>query len=154
EGPTDDPTIGRLRNRQVKNFLTVTLMALGVPMILMGDEARQTQRGNNNAYCQDNEISWLDWSLVEKHADVVRFVSLINARRLLRDAEREHLRLSLNTLLSQANKAWHGVKPNKPDWGDQSRSIAISAELAREGIFFYAALNAHWEPLDFELPPP
>ena len=74
EGPTDDPAIEKLRNRQVKNFLTVTLLSLGVPMILMGDEVRRTQRGNNNAYCQDNEISWFDWTLVEKHADVHRFV--------------------------------------------------------------------------------
>ncbi len=61
EGPTDDPEIERLRNRQVKNFFVVTLGALGVPMLLMGDEVRRTQRGNNNAYCQDNEISWFDW---------------------------------------------------------------------------------------------
>ena len=63
EGPTDDPAIEQLRNRQVKNFLTVTLLSLGMPMILMGDEVRRTQRGNNNAYCQDNEISWFDWTL-------------------------------------------------------------------------------------------
>jgi isoamylase len=61
EGPTDDPAIERLRNRQVKNFFTVNLLSLGVPMILMGDEVRRTQHGNNNAYCQDNEISWFDW---------------------------------------------------------------------------------------------
>jgi glycogen operon protein len=138
----------------VKNFLTVTLMSLGVPMILMGDEARQTQGGNNNAYCQDNEISWLDWSLVQKHADVVRFVSLICQRRLLRDVEHEKLRVSLTALLGGANKAWHGVKPNQPDWGVGSRSIAFSAEMKHEGLFYYAALNAYWEPLVFELPPP
>ena len=63
EGPTDDPGVEKLRNRQVKNFLTVTLLSLGVPMILMGDEVRRTQRGNNNAYCQDNETSWFDWTL-------------------------------------------------------------------------------------------
>ena len=64
EGPTDDPAVEKLRNRQVKNFLTVTMLSLGVPMILMGDEVRRTQRGNNNAYCQDNETSWFDWTLV------------------------------------------------------------------------------------------
>ena len=77
EGPTDDPAIEELRNRQVKNFLTVTLLSLGVPMILMGDEVRRTQGGNNNAYCHDNESNWFDWSLVEKHADVHRFVKLL-----------------------------------------------------------------------------
>ena len=100
EGPTDDPAVEKLRNRQVKNFLTVTLMSLGVPMILMGDEVRRTQRGNNNAYCQDNEISWFDWTLVEKHADVHRFVSLLIARRLLRDVEHERQRVSLTTMLA------------------------------------------------------
>ena len=66
EGPTDDPAVEKLRNRQVKNFLTVTMMSLGVPMILMGDEVRHTQRGNNNAYCQDNETSWFDWTLLDE----------------------------------------------------------------------------------------
>src|SRR5262249_10778614 len=91
EGPTRDPEIDKLRNRQVKNFLTVTLLALGVPMILMGDEVRRTQRGNNNAYCQDNDLSWFDWTLLAKHADLHRFVKLLIQRRLLRDvsAERE-----------------------------------------------------------------
>src|SRR6185436_3771707 len=61
EGPTDDPAIERLRNRQVKNFLAITFLAAGTPMLLMGDEMRRTQRGNNNAYCQDTDLSWLDW---------------------------------------------------------------------------------------------
>src|SRR5213078_4045321 len=87
EGPSDDPAVEKLRNRQVKNYLTVTMMSLGVPMILMGDEVRHTQRGNNNAYCQDNEISWFDWRLLQKHADVQRFVKLLIERRLLRDVE-------------------------------------------------------------------
>ncbi|MGH9761639.1 MAG: glycogen debranching protein, partial [Blastocatellia bacterium] len=87
EGRTDDSEVENLRNRQVKNFLTVTMLSLGVPMMLMGDEARRTKHGNNNAYCQDTEISWLDWALLEKHADVHRFVSLLAARRLLRDVE-------------------------------------------------------------------
>ena len=67
EGPTDDPEIERLRNRQVKNFHAVTLLAVGVPMLLMGDEVRGTQGGNNNAYCQDNETSWFNWNLCNTH---------------------------------------------------------------------------------------
>ena len=97
-------------------------------MILMGDEARRSQSGNNNAYCQDNEISWFDWTLLEKHAEVHRFVSLLNAGRLERDAEHEHRRLSLNQLLRQASKAWHGVKVGQPDWSDHSHSLAFEAE--------------------------
>ena len=152
EGPSNDPAVEKLRNRQVKNYLTVTLMSLGVPMILMGDEVRHTQGGNNNAYCQDNEISWFDWTRVKKHADMFRFVSLLNARRLLRDVKHEQQRVSLTALIEQANKAWHGVKLNQPDWGDGSHSVALSAELKQEGLHFHFILNAYWEPLEFELP--
>ena len=104
EGPTVDPVIEKLRNQQVKNFLTATMLSLGVPMIVMGDEVRRTQRGNNNAYCQDNEISWFDWSLVTKHADVLRFVTLFAARRLLRPVEPERQHVSLCQLLRGATK--------------------------------------------------
>jgi isoamylase len=153
EGPTNDATIEQLRNRQVKNFFAVNLLSLGVPMLLMGDEMRQTQQGNNNAYCQDNELSWLDWSLLQKHADVQRFVSLLCARRAQRDIAHEHKRVSLTALLREASESWHGVKLNQPDWGDESRSLALSGELKREGLVFHLMLNAFWEPLDFELPP-
>jgi isoamylase len=152
EGPTDDPAVEKLRTRQVKNCLAITMMSLGVPMILMGDEVRHTQRGNNNAYCQDNEINWFDWSLVNKHADVHRFVRLLLERRLLRDVEHERKRVSLNTMIQTANKAWHGVRLHQPDWGDGSHSVVFGAELRREGLLFHLILNAYWEPLDFELP--
>jgi glycogen operon protein len=152
EGPTDDPAVERLRNRQVKNLLTVTLMSLGVPMLLMGDEIRHTQGGNNNAYCQDNEISWFDWKRTEKHADVLRFLKLLIERRLLRSVEYERQRTSLTTMLQGASKAWHGVKLFQPDWGDGSHSVALEAEMKKEGLRFHTILNAYWEPLEFELP--
>src|SRR5262249_26842684 len=153
EGPTDDPAVETLRNRQVKNLLTVTMLALGMPMILMGDEVRRTQHGNNNAYCQDNETSWFDWSLVAQHADIHRFVTLLNARRLLRDVEHERQRVSLNQWLRAAQKAWHGVTLHQPDWRACSHSLALNAEFQREQIGIHLILNAYWEPLDFELPP-
>ncbi len=153
EGPTGDPKIEKLRNRQVKNFLTVTLLSLGVPMILMGDECRRTQGGNNNGYCQDDETSWMDWSLLEKHADVHRFIKLLTQRRLLRDTTAEEQRKTLNQLTREAEKAWHGVRLNQPDWSDGSHSIAFSAEMRHERLLVYLALNAYWEPLEFELPP-
>jgi glycogen operon protein len=152
EGPTDDPAIQRLRKRQAKNFLTVTLFSLGMPMIVMGDEVHRTQRGNNNAYCQDNEISWLDWSLMDQHADLLRFVTLLNQRRLLREIGPELQRECLNQLIQSANKAWHGVKRNQPDWGDGSHTLALSAEIRRQSLFMHWIFNAYWEPLDFELP--
>ena len=152
EGPTDDPAIEKLRNRQVKNLLTVTMLSLGLPMILMGDEVRRTQQGNNNAYCQDNETSWFDWTLVAKHADLHRFVTLLSARRLFRDMEPERGHLSLNQLLRKANRAWHGVKLGQPDWSASSHSLAFTAETLNEKLFFHIILNAYWEPLEFELP--
>ncbi len=153
DGPTDHPDVERLRNRQVKNFLVVTIFSLGVPMILMGDEVRQTQLGNNNAYCQDNEISWLNWSLLDAHADMRRFVKLAIQRRMRRDIGPELRRQSLNEQLRTANKAWHGTKLNQPDWGDDSHSLALSVEAESERICFHVILNAYWEPLTFELPP-
>jgi isoamylase len=153
EGPTDDPAVEELRNRQVKNVHAVTVLSLGLPMILMGDEVRRTQGGNNNSYCHDTEANWFDWSLVGKHADVHRFVKLLLARRLLRDVSHEQRRTSLTELIAQANKAWHGVKLGQPDWGEGSHSIAFGAELKAENLVFHLILNAHWEPLDFELPP-
>jgi len=152
EGPTNDPAIEKLRNRQVKNFLTISMLSLGLPMILMGDEVRRTQRGNNNAYCQDNEISWLDWRLLDQHADVYRFVRLLLQRRLLRETDPEFERKSLNQLIEEANKAWHGVKLNQPDWSNDSHSLALWAEIRRQKLFFYLILNAYWESLNFELP--
>jgi glycogen operon protein len=121
-------------------------------MISMGDEVRRTQRGNNNAYCQDSEISWFDWTLVDKHADVLRFVRGLNAQRLTRSIEHERQRLSLSQMIREATKSWHGVKVGQPDWGEQSHSLALSAVLRRQGIEAYLILNAYWEPLDFELP--
>jgi len=152
EGPSDDPQVERLRNRQVKNFLAATLFSLGLPMILMGDEMRRTQGGNNNAYCHDDETTWLDWTLLEKHADVHRFVSLIAARRLLRDSGPERERRSLKELLAGAVKGFHGVKRGQPDWSDSSHTVAFSAELRRDGLLVHIMLNAYWEPLEFELP--
>jgi glycogen operon protein len=128
------------------------MLSLGLPMIVMGDEVRRTQRGNNNAYCQDNAISWLDWKLVDKHADMHRFVRLLIQRRLLRDTSPERQRESLSQLIQGANKAWHGVKRNQPDWSDDSHSLAFSAEIRKQDLLFYWILNAYWESLDFELP--
>ena len=136
----------------MKNFLTVTMLCVGMPMLLMGDEVRRTQRGNNNAYCQDNETSWFDWTFVAKHADIHRFVTLLNARRVLRDPEPERQRVSLNQLLRGVNLSWHGVKLNQPDWGESSHSIAFTVEIREEKLLFHVILNAYWQPLDFELP--
>ena len=134
EGPSDDPAVEKLRNRQVKNFLTITMLSAGIPMILMGDEVRRTQFGNNNAYCQDNETSWFDWGLLAKHADVHRFVTLLNARRRLRSTEIERQRISLNRLLRGANLTWHGVKVGQPDWAHIFAQYRAHSRNARRKI--------------------
>jgi glycogen operon protein len=152
EGPTGDLAVEALRQRQIRNLLTCTMISLGMPMITMGDEVRRTQDGNNNAYCQDNETSWFDWSLVSKHADLLRFVRLLIERRLARDFAEE---LRLETLihrLRESSKSWHGVKLNQPDWSHSSHSIALSAEIVRNKLFIHWIFNAWLEPLDFELP--
>ena len=142
----------KLRNRQVKNFLTVTLLSLGLPMISMGDEVRRTQKGDNNAYCLDDETSWFDWALLAKYSDVHRFVTLLCAQRQMRDSELERQQLTLNRVLRDANKAWHGVKLGQPDWGRSSHSLALSAETEDAKVLFHLIHNAFWEPLEFELP--
>jgi glycogen operon protein len=148
EGPTDDPGIERLRNRQVKNFLAVNLVAIGTPMLLMGDEMRRTQLGNNNAYCQDNETSWLDWRLLERHADVHRFLKLLVSSRL----EGEEHDLTLNQFLRAARFEWHGVEPGRPDWSPWSHSLAVTASTPRGRRLYHFIFNAYREPLDFRLP--
>ncbi len=150
EGPTVDPEIERLRNRQVKNFHAITLLALGVPMLLMGDEVRRTQRGNNNAYCQDNEISWFDWTYLDRHADVHRFVQMLIRFRLGLSIYSEHRGRSLIQILQEAQTNWHGVKLDRPDWGYDSHTLAFTAR-GRRGLF-HIIFNAYWKPLEFELP--
>ena len=153
EGPSDDPAVERLRNRQVKNFLAITLLSLGTPMLLMGDEVRRTQRGNNNAYCQDNEVGWFDWSLLPRHGGLHRFVQQLVRFRLNRDPTAREAGLSLNQLLRQAQIEWHGVRLRQPDWGEASHSLAVMARINDGRLRLHLMLNAYWEPLTFELPP-
>jgi glycogen operon protein len=152
EGPSDDPAVERLRNRQVKNYFAATMLSIGMPMILMGDEVRRTQSGNNNAYCHDDEMNWFDWRLLEKHRDVHRFVAQLNARRVLRSMAHEHERVTLSQLIERAKKSWHGVQLNQPDWGDLSHSFALCVELGPEQMLVDLIFNAYSQPLDFELP--
>ena len=150
EGLTDDPEIEILRNGQVKNFFTAVILSAGVPMFVMGDEVRRSQRGNNNAYCQDNDTSWFDWNLLSKHADLLRFVKLLIERRMMRDVE--HERLSLSQVLREQKHAWHGVNLNQPDWSSFSHSIALGGQLKIERILAHIIFNAYREALEFELP--
>ncbi len=153
EGPSDDPAVEALRARQVRNFLAVNLLSAGVPMIAMGDEARRTQGGNNNAWCQDGEISWLDWRLVARHADLVRFVKKMVAMRLAFDPSAEEDEVSLSEFLARSRVEWHGVHLGAPDWSAESRSLAVGFSALEGGARVHCIFNAFWEPLAFELPP-
>jgi isoamylase len=150
EGPSDDPAIERLRNRQVKNFLTLTLLSIGTPMLLMGDEVRRTQRGNNNAYCQNNVTTWFDWQLLARHADVHRFVKHLIALRLTRSKER--FSATLSELLRKEPFRWHGIRLEAPDWSRESHTLAVTAYFDEDQHRLHLMINAYWQALDFEIP--
>jgi len=151
EGPTDDPAVEALRNRQVKNLFTLLLTAVGAPLIQMGDEVRRTQHGNNNTYSQDNELSWFDWTLLDKHADVHRFVKQLIADRL--DFGRGRTADDrLEELLQRVKIEFHGVTLAAPDVGSTSHALAMSRTSYSGKDVFYLMFNAYWEPLDFVLP--
>jgi glycogen operon protein len=154
EGPTDDPDIEALRSRQIRNFLSLLLLSAGTPMLTMGDEVRRTQGGNNNPYCQDNDTSWLDWTLLERNRDVHRFVKALLAFRLRPDVVADHSGLTLNELMRRARIEWHGVELGRPDWSECSHSLAFTITSLRGHFRLHAMLNAYWQPLRFALPAP
>jgi glycogen operon protein len=121
-------------------------------MLLMGDEVRRTQGGNNNAYCQDSEISWFDWDLVEKHADIHRFAKELVALRMNRDLPAERLDMTLNELLRRQPFEWHGVKLNAPDWSHESHTLAATVRLFGYPLRLHIIVNAYWQALEFEVP--
>ena len=153
EGPSDDPAVERLRNRQVKNFLTLTMLSVGTPMLLMGDEVRRTQRGNNNAYCINDETTWFDWDLVARHADVHRFAKELIALRLSRSLPIERADMTLREMLQHQPLTWHGVKLHEPDWGSDSHTLAATTRLLGDQAQLHVIANAYWEALSFEIPP-
>jgi glycogen operon protein len=157
EGPTDDPEVLALRRRQMRNLLTLLFVAQGVPMLLAGDERARTQRGNNNAWCQDNELGWIDWS----HGDdgLLRFVRQLVAFRRAHPAlrRRTFLRGEGSAVSPRPDVAWHGLTVDGPDWGPQSKVLAM--HLAGEHApapddDIYLAANAAAEARTFELPAP
>jgi glycogen operon protein len=153
EGAEGDAGVDLLRARQIRNFYALTLLSVGTPMLLMGDEVRRTQQGNNNAYCQDNEISWFDWNLCHRNADLLRFVRNMIRLRLNFNQAAKGGRITLEDYLSKARIEWHGVQLGKPDWGIDSHSVALTLHDIEVSQVRYIAINAYWRPLEFELPP-
>jgi isoamylase len=152
EGPTEDASIESIRTRQIKNFLAITFLSIGAPMISMGDEVKRTQRGNNNAYCHDNELTWFDWTLPEKNHSLFRFVKMLIKFRLERDLSKNGHSMNLKQLLEQATMTWHGVKINQPDWSEHSHSIALTVQSLSGKTLMHYMFNGYSKPLQFELP--
>ncbi len=156
EGPTTYPEIVKLRQRQKRNFLTALLLSQGVPMLLAGDEFGRTQKGNNNAYCQDNEISWVDWNLAEQNADLLRFTRLLIRFRKHHPAFRRH-RFEIKTIQGQPEVSWHGLKPFQPEWENpQARWLGVlyRGQQQNHEPDVYILFNASHQQQTFELPSP
>jgi len=157
EGEAADAAIIALRRRQAKNFLAVLLLSRGVPMLLSGDEVLRTQGGNNNAYCQDNAVSWFDWNRVDSQREMLRFTREMIALR------RRHASLTRNHFYTGEvvpgrglrDITWHGARLNQPNWSDASaRVLAFTiAGVERDEPDLHAVLNMSADAIEVDLPP-
>jgi glycogen operon protein len=170
EGPTDDPEVLALRDRQRRNLLATTLLSQGVPMLLHGDEFGRTQQGNNNAYCQDNEISWVDWSLAEQNKDLIEFTGALTAFRKQHPVLRRRRFFQGKPIRSGdelRDIAWFtpaGKEMTEQNWGDDfGRCVVVFLngegipDLDQRGMrvvddSFLLAFNAHHEDIEVTLP--
>ncbi len=150
EGPTDNPQILALRERQKRNFAALLILAHGVPMLLAGDEMGRTQQGNNNAWCQDNEISWVNWLELKKNRELFTFFrNLIAFRKkhaLLRPRHFE------GEESGDRNLSWHGRELHQPDWSDSSQSLAMHLQDLSKKTEIYMIANAADSAAHFSLP--
>lgn len=158
EGETGNRVIAELRSRQAKNFIAILLLSQGVPMLLYGDEALRTQRGNNNAYCQDNELSWFDWNIVEKNKEMLRFVKeMISLRKRHPSLMRTRFLKGVTPKgATSADITWHGVRLREPPW-ENPESQFLAFTLGAVGIDeedLHVVLNMSGEEFDVSLPDP
>jgi glycogen operon protein len=160
EGITDDPHINRLRRQLMKNAVALLMVSQGVPMLLMGDELAHTKLGNNNTYCHDNELNWLNWIHLETNSDLLRFfqhcIAFRHAHPALRSAT--HLQHKDYVGSGYADITWHGTRAWHPEKEDYIRTVAfmLCGKHAKQGTalddYLYVAMNSHWENHRFELP--
>ncbi len=158
EGWTQNQSVNNLRRRQIRNALAILMVSQGVPMLLMGDEIGRSKKGNNNTYCHDNELNWLDWTLWKDNSDLFKFVKHCIAFR------KAHPILRQNHFLNQDNGgsgypdiSFHGIRAWNPDFADYSRTLAFmlcgkQADEASEDDYIYVAMNVHWDTYCFEIP--
>ncbi|MBD2772700.1 glycogen debranching protein GlgX [Iningainema tapete] len=160
EGWTEDQSILSLRQRQMKNAIAMLMVSQGVPMILMGDEMGRTQCGNNNTYCHDNELNWLNWNLLESNANLFRFVKNCIAFRMAHPVlrNRYHFRNIDYVGSGYADITWHGTQAWNADWSEHSRVLAflLCGKHAQQGTvqdnYIYVAMNMHFCSHWFEIP--
>jgi glycogen operon protein len=146
EGPSDDPVVEGMRNRLIKTFLLTLFISRGIPMLLGGDEFRRTQRGNNNAYCQDNEVSWFDWSLLEKHKEIHRFTRGMIAFR------RAHPVLRKEAFYTDADIKWFAPNGATPGWMDPRQKSFACLILGQSEPGLFLMFNADSRSIDFSIP--
>ena len=162
EGPTNKRLIEKIRSRQIRNFLSTLFLSQGVPMLVYGDECRRTQRGNNNAYCQDNEISWFDWDLVADHVDLVRFTRALVAFRKRQPTLRRSsfLRGEPQAPGTLPDISWFDSEGGPVDWSGDELSLTCllaapqtssTGDRPRHILIF---THAGTLPRDFALPSP
>ena len=154
EGQTDNTQILALRQRQIKNCLAILLLSQGVPMLLMGDEVQRTQQGNNNAYCQNNPLSWFDWSLTELHSGLLRFCQrMIAFRRSHPNLQRSQFFNGQPDETGKPDVEWHGCKLDEPGWEDpNSRVLAFTLWGQKRDNDLHIMLNMDMQNLDFAVP--
>jgi glycogen operon protein len=152
EGPNAPAHVEQLRRRQARNLITILLLAQGVPMILAGDEHGRTQQGNNNAYCHDSPVSWVNWDPAVQDGHLLRFVSRLIAFR------RAHPQLLAGDFLDGSGNVpaveWHGRRPYQPDWSHESRLLVMQLPGGSIAAELCIAMNMHWEPARLTLPDP
>ncbi len=153
EGETSDPEIIRKRIKHAKNLMATLFLSRGTPMILGGDEIWRTQQGNNNGFCQDSEISWIDWSENALSSEMLRFCRMLISLRKKYKALRQLMFADPMVCRPRHdNIRFHGVRLEKPDWNDCSHSLAFELLDSPDAPRFYVAMNAWREPLSFDLP--
>ena len=153
EGETDNKAVLKLRNRQMRNLAAILLLSQGVPMLLAGDELGRTQQGNNNAYCQDNELGWIDWNLLEKNKDLFRFFKLLIALRKKHPCLRR-TNFEVKKIDGKPQMSWHGLKRNQPDWSEKNKLLALQylADYPSDEYGLFLIFNALDKERTVELP--
>jgi len=153
EGPSEDEKIVSLRRRQARNITAILLLSQGVPMLLAGDEFSRTQQGNNNAYCQDNELSWVDWDQLDENKDLFRFFKLLTAFRKRHSCFRRK-KFEVKLVKGMPQMSWHGKQLHKPDWSEQNKVVSLQYIMDYESAEFsiFICFNADSKEHSVELP--